>query len=279
MPQVTELKKQFTGEEWERRWQQHWRNARSIGYELSAEQIDLPALTEEGDFLRHTRTPERENERLQRIHDEFVRGFKELSDVGPAVTVFGSARFKAGHRYYNLGVEVGRELANAGFAVITGGGPGMMEAANRGAHEAGGVSIGLNILLPHEQAPNPYVDKTITFHYFFVRKVMLVKYSCAFICMPGGFGTLDELFEAATLIQCGKIGPFPLVLVGDEFWSGIREFGAYLLNEKAISPEDLGFGRITDSPHEAVNLVLASLPLHLKAALEVQKSKGRQRPK
>jgi uncharacterized protein (TIGR00730 family) len=268
MSQVTESRKQFTREEWERRWQQHWKNAHSIGYELSAEQADIAALTEENDFLMHTRTPERENERLQRIHDEFVRGFKELSDVGPAVTVFGSARFKAGHRYYDLGVEVGRELANAGFAVITGGGPGMMEAANRGAHEAGGVSIGLNILLPHEQAPNPYVDKTITFHYFFVRKVMLVKYSCAFICMPGGFGTLDELFEAATLIQCGKIGPFPLVLIGDDFWNGIREFGAYLLNEKAISPEDIGFGRITDSPHEAVKLVLSSLPVHLKAALK-----------
>lgn len=255
---------QLTAEEWERRWQQHWKNSGKIAYEVQA------AGTEKGerDFLMEVRTPEGERERLQRINDEFVNGFKGLYGVGPAVTVFGSARFNEGHKFYNLAVEVGRELAKAGFAVLTGGGPGMMEAANRGAKEAGGSSLGLNIVLPFEQAPNPYVDKTINFNYFFVRKVCLVKYSCAFICMPGGWGTLDELFEAATLIQCNKIGPFPLVLIGKEFWSGIRDFTAHLLKEGAISPEDPGFARITDSPKEAVALVLASLPPELRAQLK-----------
>jgi len=265
---IESAKHHLSREEWELRWKQHWKDARSIGYETGTLSDAIPSVNEEGDFLMHARSPERENERLQRIQEEFGRGFDALYDIGPAVTVFGSARFNGGHPYYKLGVEVGRELAKAGFTVITGGGPGMMEAANRGAHEAGGTSIGLNIILPFEQSPNPFVDRTINFHYFFVRKVMLVKYSCAFICMPGGFGTLDELFESATLIQCGKIGPFPLVLVGDEFWNGIREFTGHLLDEAAISPEDVGFCRITDSPREAVELVLAGLPEHLRAKLK-----------
>ena len=262
-------KAQFTAEEWERRWQQHWKDSGKIAYELRNPNA-LHNDAGERHFLMETRTPARERERLEKINDEFVRGFERLYDVGPAVTVFGSARFHEGHRYYDLALQVGRELAKAGFAVLTGGGPGMMEAANRGAKEAGGTSLGLNIILPFEQQPNPYVDDTINFHYFFVRKVCLVKYSCAFICMPGGFGTLDELFEAATLIQCNKIGPFPLILIGDEFWSGIRDFTFRLLTEGAISPEDTGFARITDSPNEAVNLVLASLPADIKAKLTLK---------
>lgn len=238
-----------------------------MAYEINATD-EHSAVSEERALLMEVRSPVRERERLKRISDEFVQGFDKLYGVGPAVTVFGSARFHEGHKYYDLGCEVGRELAKAGFAVLTGGGPGMMEAANRGAKEAGGASLGLNIILPFEQAPNPYVDQTIEFHYFFVRKVCLVKYSCAFICLPGGFGTLDELFEAATLIQCGKIGPFPLILIGEEFWSGVRDFTAHLLGEGAIGMEDTGFARITDSPKEAVELVVASLPVELKERLK-----------
>jgi uncharacterized protein (TIGR00730 family) len=143
---------------------------------------------------------------------------------------------------------------------MTGGGPGMMEAANRGAKEAGGVSIGCNIILPHEQAPNPYVDELVNFNYFFARKVMLVKYSCAFICLPGGFGTLDEMFEAATLIQCRKIGPFPILLIGKDFWKHLIDLMNDMLCEGAISPEDTGFGYHTDSPAEAVRMILESQP-------------------
>ncbi len=263
-------KRRFSAEEWERGWQQHWKDSGKIAYELRDPDA-LDGDIAEREFLTEVRSPQNERERLQKINEEFVQGFERLYGVGPAVTVFGSARFSENHKYYKLAVDVGREFANAGFTVITGGGPGIMEAANRGAKEAGGRSLGLNIRLPMEQKPNPYVDEAIEFHYFFARKVCLVKYSCAFICMPGGFGTLDELFEAATLIQCNKIGPFPLILVGDEFWSAVRDFTGQLLNEGAIGPEDIGFARITDSPREALELVLASLPLSVKEKLTPNK--------
>ena len=162
--------------------------------------------------------------RAIRIFTEFMRGFRALHFVGPCVTVFGSARFRENHPYYALARQCGAELARAGFTVMTGGGPGIMEAANRGAKEAGGRSIGCNIRLPKEQQPNPYLDRWITFRYFFVRKVMLVKYSYAFITLPGGFGTLDEIFETATLIQTGKIREFPLVLMGREYWQPLLAF-------------------------------------------------------
>jgi uncharacterized protein (TIGR00730 family) len=151
-------------------------------------------------------------------------------------------------------------LARAGFATLTGGGPGIMEAANRGAHETGGASFGLNIILPHEQSTNPHVDRSIEFHYFFTRKVCLVKYSCAFIVMPGGLGTLDELFEAATLIQCHKIGPFPLILMGEKFWQGMRQWGQFMMRQGVFNRDEIGFGRVTDSPAEAVSLIVRSLP-------------------
>jgi uncharacterized protein (TIGR00730 family) len=165
-------------------------------------------------------------------------------------------------------VEVGRELAQAGFAVLTGGGPGIMEAANRGAHEAGGTSIGLNIILPHEQDPNPYVDESIEFHYFFVRKVMLVKYSCAFVIMPGGLGTLDEMYEAATLIQCQKIGPFPLICMGKKFWSSVKTLTRHQVREGAVGEDEIGFVRMTDSPGEAARLIVRSLPQAVRAHLK-----------
>src|SRR5215472_4565213 len=251
------------GDDWERSWLAHWSKAGTIGYELPK----LGQQGEEAAFLTETRTPEKEAERLERIQSEFIRGFEGLHDLGPAVTVFGSARFKESHPYYKLARAVGKELACAGFATITGGGPGIMEAANRGAHEARGKSYGLNIILPHEQAENPYVDRSLEFHYFFTRKVCLVKYSCAFIVMPGGLGTLDELFEAATLIQCHKIGPFPVILMGEKFWTGLRTWGQFMMKQGVFAKNEIGFGHVTDSPEEAVELIVRSLPAAVKRCL------------
>ncbi len=249
-------------DEWADNWQERWSKVGLPGYEMPAGE------TSDSKFLMQTRTPQKERARLKRINDELARGIKGLHHVGPAVTVFGSARFEADHRYYKLARAVGNELAKEGFATLTGGGPGIMEAANRGAHEAGGASYGLNIILPFEQAPNPYVDKTINFRYFFTRKVCLVKYSCAFIIMPGGLGTLDELFEAATLIQCGKIGPFPLILVGKSFWSGMRRWFQFMMKQGVFSRDEIGFAHITDSPEEAVSLIRSSLPAAIAKRLK-----------
>ena len=190
------------------------------------------------------------------IFTEFIRGFRSLHFVGPCVTVFGSARFPESHRYYAMGREVGARLARAGFTVMTGGGPGIMEAANRGAKEVGGRSIGCNIELPQEQRPNPYLDRWITFRHFFVRKVMLVKYSYAFVALPGGFGTLDEVFETATLIQTGKIQQFPLVLMGRDYWAPLLAFMRdRLAIERTIEPADAERFIVTDSAEEAVELI------------------------
>ncbi len=193
------------------------------------------------------------------IFREFLRGFRALHFVGPCVTVFGSARFKENHPFYALAREVGGLLAHAGFTVMTGGGPGIMEAANRGAREARGRSIGCNIELPEEQLPNPYLDRWITFRHFFVRKVMLVKYSYAFIALPGGFGTLDEIFETATLIQTGKIKQFPLVLIGRDYWLPLIEFMRNrLIAESTIAAADYERILVTDSPAQAVESITES---------------------
>jgi uncharacterized protein (TIGR00730 family) len=213
----SKVRKSLSQADWEKAWQKHWKKAQ-LNYELPPKASKSSVA--EHDFLSHRRSKEKEIKRLKRINKEFTMGFKKLGRLGPAVTVFGSARFKPGEPYYELSRQTGNVFSKAGFTVLTGGGPGAMEAANRGAHEAGGPTYGLNIILPHEQQPNPYVTDSFEFNYFFVRKVMLVKYSCAFIAMPGGLGTLDELFEAATLIQCHKIGPFPLILVGEKI-SGV----------------------------------------------------------
>jgi hypothetical protein len=198
--------------------------------------------------------------RAFRIFGELIRGFRKLHFVGPAVTVFGSARFPEGHRYYKLGVEIGEELAKVGFTVMTGGGPGIMEAANRGAKEVGGSSVGCNIRLPKEQQPNPYVDSFVEFNYFFVRKVMLVKYSYAFVCMPGGFGTLDELWEIATLVQTRKVQNFPIILMGKDYWSPMVEFVEKTLVEaKTIDPADRSLITVTDSPDEAIETIREAL--------------------
>ena len=257
------LPKMPTRDAWAESWQKHWSKLGQPGYELP---VGGPG-GDEREFLKTARTPHKERARLKRINDEFIRGFNGLFHVGPAVTVFGSARFKQTHPYYKLARAVGAELAKAGFATLTGGGPGIMEAANRGAHEAGGASYGLNIILPHEQCENPYVDRSIEFQYFFARKVCLVKFSCAFIAMPGGLGTLDELFEAATLIQCRKIGPFPLILMGSKFWKGMREWGQEMMKEGVFARDEIGFGYVTDSPKEAVELIVRSLPAEVRSRL------------
>lgn len=243
---------------WEAAWQKHWKQAGFTPYEMNLSESQ--AANRERSFLTQPRSREREIARLRRITAEFEKGFRRLGHLGPAVTVFGSARFRPGHPYYELARQAGAALARAGFTVLTGGGPGAMEAANRGAREAGGPSYGLNIVLPHEQEPNPYVDDSIEFQYFFVRKVMLVKYSCGFLVAPGGLGTLDELFEAATLIQCGKIGPFPLVLLGREFWYGLRDFLLFMVDQGVFESKEVGFARIVDSPDEAVEMLRRSLP-------------------
>jgi uncharacterized protein (TIGR00730 family) len=214
------------------------------------------AHPEEVRFLAGPQSRLSELRRTVRILWEFVRGFRTLHFVGPCVTVFGSARFTEEHRYYQLARDLGAELARSGFTVITGGGPGIMEAANRGAKDARGRSVGCNIVLPREQKPNEYVDVMLTFRYFFVRKVMLVKYSYAFIGMPGGFGTFDEIFEAATLVQTGKIKDFPIVLMGVDFWTPLIAYmRARLLADGTIAAGDLSLLHVTDSPQEAASLI------------------------
>ncbi len=191
-----------------------------------------------------------------RVALEFIRGFRVLHFVGPTVTVFGSARFHEGHPYYQMGRELGRALAKKGFTVMTGGGPGLMEAANRGAMEAGGLSVGCSVHLPHEQRANPFVKKLVHFYYFFVRKVMLVKYSYGYVMLPGGFGTLDEMSEALTLIQTGKIYDFPVVLVGKDYWKGFMDWVEFtVVKEGAAAESDLKLIFVTDSVDEAVEKI------------------------
>ncbi|MBB3116409.1 LOG family protein [Corynebacterium bovis] len=191
--------------------------------------------------------------RVLRIQSEFVDGFGALAELPKAVTVFGSARVPEDHPYYRQGVELGRRIHEAGYAVITGGGPGLMEAPNRGCQEAGGLSVGLGIELPHEQRLNDWVGLGLNFRYFFVRKTMFLKYSQAFICLPGGFGTLDELFEALVMVQTGKISRFPIVLIGTEFWGGLVDWiRTRLIEDGMISAEDPDLLVVTDSVEEAV---------------------------
>ena len=211
------------------------------------------ASPEEELFLEGPRSRGFELGRAFRIFWELIYGFRALHFVGPCITVFGSARFQADHPYYALTRDLGARIARAGFTVMTGGGPGLMEAANRGAKEARGRSVGCNIVLPQEQKPNPYLDKFVEFGYFFVRKMMLVKYSYGFVAVPGGFGTMDELFEVATLIQTGKIKNFPVVLLGVAYWSPLIAFlRQSLLANAAISAKDLEEILVTDSPADAV---------------------------
>ena len=204
--------------------------------------------------------------RALRILSEFVEGFDAMAKVGPAVTVFGSARTRPDDPVYKLTRTIARRLAEAGYAIITGGGPGAMEAANRGGREGGGLSIGCNIELPHEQDMNAYVDLGIDFRYFFARKTMFVKYADGFVILPGGFGTLDELFEALTLIQVGKVRHFPVVLVGRAYWAGLLGWiRGTLLASGAIEAGDLELFRVTDDPDEVVRLIRTPVPTATEA--------------
>jgi uncharacterized protein (TIGR00730 family) len=201
-------------------------------------------------------TTQSESARLQRVHDELMRGFEQLGQIGPAVSIFGSARTSEHDPAYELARRTAQMLGDAGFAVITGGGPGIMEAANQGARDAGVRSVGLNIELPFEQETNRYVDLALRFHYFFTRKVMFVRYACAFVVFPGGFGTLDELFEALTLIQTGKIRHFPVVLVDRGYWDGLVDWCRdRLAAEAKIAPADLNLLQVTDDPGKVVSAV------------------------
>ena len=219
---------------------------------------DLP-MTADRKLLTPTERPaflESDPWRALRILAEFVEGFDALASIGPAITVFGSARVDPGDPAYTMAREIGRMLAEEGYAVITGGGPGVMEAANRGCQEGGGLSVGCNIELPHEQSINQYVDLGVEFRYFFARKTMFVKYADGFVILPGGFGTMDELFEALTLIQTGKIKGFPVILVGSAFFGGLVAWiKSKLLAEGMISEEDLGLIQVTDDPREVVDIV------------------------
>jgi hypothetical protein len=226
--------------------------------------------TEDEALLQRTTRPDfldSDPWRSLRILSEFVEGFDAMAEVGPAISVFGSARTKRTHRYYAMARDLSRKLAEAGYSVITGGGPGIMEAANRGCQEGGRLSIGCNIELPMEQGLNPYVDLGIEFRYFFARKVMFVKYADAFVIFPGGYGTLDELFEALTLIQTNKVQDFPVILMGSDYWGGLIDWiKASLLAEAAIKPEDVDLLRLTDDPKETVRIIQAYARSHRDTA-------------
>ena len=220
--------------------------------------VNQASIKEERSFLEGPHTRRREFWFVLKVMIDFIRGFRALHFIGPCVTIFGSARLKEDNEYYKLAREMGKRVSDIGFNVMTGGGPGIMEAANRGAQEAGGNSIGCNIVLPEEQDPNPYLDKWIDIRYFFVRKVLLFKYSYAFVVMPGGVGTMDELFEAVTLIQTGKIQDFPIVLMGKEYYSPLMKQLENMVEDGTISRGDLDLFLFTDSVDEAVEHIRKS---------------------
>ncbi len=222
-------------------------------------------------FLEGPHSRRRELWLLLRAVRDFIQGFRTLHFVGPCVTVFGSARYNESHPYYAVGREVGRALVEIGFTVMTGGGPGLMEAANRGAREAGGRSVGCAIQLPNEQSTNRYLDAAVTCRHFFVRKVLLFKYSYAFIALPGGLGTLDELFEALTLVQTGKIERFPVILIGTAYWTPLSELLRHLARERAIDTADLDLFLLTDDVTEAI----AHLERHAVGAFGLQARRPR----
>jgi uncharacterized protein (TIGR00730 family) len=238
------------------------RSGRIVMRHDAARRIGKPGETEDEKFLERRPVSDRPDFvdsdpwRALRILSEFVEGFDALAAVGPAVTIFGSARVPAGSPDYELARDIAHRLAGFGFAIITGGGPGIMEAANRGCREGGGLSIGCNIELPHEQGLNEYVDLGVEFKYFFARKTMFVKYADAFVIMPGGFGTLDELFESLTLIQTGKIRDFPVVLVGTAYWQGMIDWmRSVQIPAGAITEADLGLLKLTDDPEEVSEII------------------------
>lgn len=219
---------------------------------LENKYLKLKASHDENNFLTGPKSRLKEFAFVMRVAKEFVQAFRVLHFVGPCITVFGSARFKEDHKYYKLARSVSGKIAKTGFTIMTGGGPGIMEAANRGAKDTNGKSVGCNILLPFEQTGNPYLDKFVNFNYFFVRKFLLLKYTYGCVIMPGGFGTMDELFETLTLIQTGKIKNFPIVLMGKEFFNPLMQFIDSMAEKGTISPEDRELYLLTDSEEEAL---------------------------
>jgi uncharacterized protein (TIGR00730 family) len=219
----------------------------------TAEQIHRKVLLRDYEYLEGPKSRSSELAFMIRTFFQFMKGFRKLHFVGPCVTVFGSARFKPGHRYYQMAEEVGRVIVKTGFTVMTGGGPGIMEAANKGAFEAGGNSVGCNIKLPEEQKPNPYMHEWITLDYFFVRKFLLLKYSYAFVVLPGGWGTMDEMFETLTLVQTGMIHHFPVVLMGTEYYKPLMDYLDFMMAQGTISSKDLNYVTLTDDPEIAIN--------------------------
>lgn len=240
---------------------EHRRSGRlTIGPRAAARlMLGGPTMTEDERLLEPSERPAFLNTdpwRALRILSEFVEGFDALATLGPAITIFGSARIAPDSAVYATAREIGRRLAEEGYAIITGGGPGVMEAANRGCQEGGGLSVGCNIELPHEQHVNQYIDLNVEFRYFFARKTMFVKYADGFVILPGGYGTMDELFEALTLIQTGKIRHFPIILVGRAFYGGLLDwFRARLVADGMIAPEDIDLIALTDEPGEVVEIV------------------------
>ncbi|HLX34777.1 MAG TPA: TIGR00730 family Rossman fold protein [Candidatus Limnocylindrales bacterium] len=238
---------------------EHRRSGRLLIGRGAAEKMADVGMTEDRKLLEPHGVPDflrSDPWRALRILSEFVEGFDALATLGPAITIFGSARVSPGSEAYAIAREIGRRLADEGYAVITGGGPGVMEGANRGTQEGGGMSVGLNIELPHEQDINPYVDLGVEFRYFFARKTMFVKYADGFVILPGGFGTMDEMFEALTLIQTGKIRHFPIILVGSAFFAGLVDWiRDTLLAQGMISPADVDLLIVTDDPKEVVEII------------------------
>ncbi len=233
----------------------------------------LPIL-KEGEVLYLSGPKERHRELgfAIRVMFQFLKGFRALHFIGPCITVFGSARFKEGHEYYEKAREVGKAIADSGFTTLTGGGPGIMEAANRGAFEAGGNSVGCNIVLPFEQHPNPYVHKTVNIRYFFVRKVLLLKYSYAFVIMPGGWGTMDEMFETLTLVQTKVMHNFPVVLIGKSYYQPLMDYLHFMEQQKTISPEDLKLVLLTDDIGEAMEHIQKYIQSNYKISARAKPS-------
>lgn len=251
----------------------------SISSELKNINISMPdqsnpipekVILDRFDYLEGPKSRSSEFAFSLKVFIQFIKGFRKLHFVGPCVTVFGSARFKADHKYYKLAEKIGEAIVKTGFTVMTGGGPGIMEAANKGAFEAGGMSVGCNIKLPFEQAPNPYLHEVVTLDYFFVRKFMLLKYSYAFVVLPGGWGTMDELFETLTLVQTGMIHQFPVVLLGTEYYNPLMAYLDLMIAEGTISPEDLDYVKLTDDPEEA----MLHLEKYIKGFYQIKKQKG-----
>lgn len=250
--------------DWEETWEKYWQKAGQKSDEAPVDESDTTGF--ERQFLTSNISPEKEMERLKKLNADLENAFRKLNKVGPAVAIFGSSRYPEGHHYYDLARQVGRAVAGAGFAVFTNGCQGLNEAVNRGAFEASAKSYGLHIMTK-DQKPNPFINELIPFTSYLARKVVMLKYSNALIILPGGLGTMDYLYEAATLIQCGKLGPYPIILMDKKFWKNVAMLTRNQATRGAIAHEELGFGRRLDRPRDAVDLILKSVPASVRQYL------------